>query len=117
VAGSRRLDRKDEKTGVIEFTKPPISIVTDQQFNGWEQDETILAPLLVSFDIALGAAARYDFLGYNLTNSYHVVSDLDNCFATDSALKPWATEYVELVRPYTFHAELSPSDTGLHMVR
>jgi hypothetical protein len=113
--GSRRAERKNEKTGDIEFTKPPISIVTDEKFNGWEQDEAILAPLLVPFDVALAAAAGYDFLGYNLTNSYHVVSDLDDCFHPDGALKPWAAEYVELVRPFTFYAELSPSDTGLHL--
>ena len=113
--GTRLSERKNEKTGVIELTKPPISIVTDEKFNGWEQDEKILAPLLASFDVALASMSRYDFLGYNVTNSYNAVSDLDDCFETEGILKGWATEYVELVRPFTFYAELSPSGSGLHL--
>jgi len=113
--GTRLIERKNEKTGTIDLTKPPISIVTGEKFDGWEQDEKILRPLLVSFETALAAMAKYDFLGYNVTNSYHVVSDLDDCFRDGDVLKPWASEYVELVRPYTFYAERSPSDTGLHL--
>jgi hypothetical protein len=113
--GTRLTERKNEKTGVVEMTKPPISIVTGEKFDGWEQDEKILAPLLVSFDVALAAMAKYDFLGYNVTNSYHVVSDLDDCFQADSTLKSWAAEYVDLVRPFTFYAERSPSGSGLHL--
>jgi hypothetical protein len=113
--GTRLTERKNEKTGIIELTKPPISIVTDEKFNGWEQDEKILAPLLASFETAFAALSRYDFLGYNVTNSYHAVSDLDDCFQADGSLKSWAAEYVEIARPFTFYAERSPSDTGLHL--
>jgi len=101
-----RLTERDGK-----LTKPPFSVVTNRELNGWEPKPELLVP----FEQALATLPKFDYLGYVLTGSQLVVSDLDHCLQADGTLKAWARVYIDLVCDRVFYAERSPSKEGLHL--
>lgn len=57
--------------------KPPYSIITGELFSDvWNPSQKELS----TFEQALASESNYDYLGYVVSRSQHIVADLDHCF-------------------------------------
>jgi hypothetical protein len=101
--------RLTEREGKL--TKPPFRVSDGNLFDGWKPETSDLA----SFDEALKSLDRFDYLGFCVSDSPFLCSDLDHCFTEKDELKSWAKEYIDTHQSSVFYAERSPSKDGLHL--